>query len=38
MPRVIKNLNLQEVYIIKCIDMNIIDAMQSLPTEKENLV
>jgi hypothetical protein len=28
MPRVIKNLNLPEVYIINYIDINIIDAMQ----------
>src|ERR1700736_690574 len=38
MPRFIKNLNLQEVYIINFIDINMIDAMEWLPTEKENPV
>src|SRR5229473_7274196 len=38
MPRFIKNLNLQEVYIIKCIEINMIDAMEWLPNEKENPV
>ncbi len=38
MPRVIRNLNLQEVYIINSIDINILDAMQWLPIEKENPV
>src|SRR5580704_10127029 len=36
MPRFTKNLNLQEVYIINCIDINMIDAMEWLPIEKEN--
>ena len=38
MPRVIKNLNLQEVYIINSIEIKILDAMQWLPIEKENPV
>src|SRR5579864_1992661 len=37
MPRFIKNLNLQEVYIINCIEINMIDAMEWLPIQKENL-
>src|SRR5437667_7984074 len=35
-PRLIKNLNLQEVYIIHYIDINMVDAMKWLPIEKEN--
>src|SRR5258708_26886541 len=38
MPRFIKNLNLQEVYIIHFIDINMIDAMEWLPIQKENPV
>src|SRR6266513_3528620 len=38
MPRFIKNLNLQEVYIINFIDINMIDAMEWLPIQKENPV
>src|SRR3979411_701162 len=38
MPRFIKNLNLQEVYIINFIDINMIDAMEWLPIPKENPV
>src|ERR1700681_4621375 len=38
MPRVIKNLNLPEVYVINCIEINMIDAMEWLPIQKENLV
>src|SRR6266576_3043542 len=38
MPRFIKNLNLQEVYIINWIDINMIDAMEWLPIQKENPV
>src|SRR5580704_11172120 len=38
MPRFTKNLNLQEVYIINCIDINMIDAMEWLPIQKENPV
>src|ERR1700730_14380980 len=38
MPRFMKNLNLQEVYIINFIDTNMIDAMEWLPIQKENLV
>src|ERR1700722_1912287 len=38
MPRVIKNLNIPEVYTINDIDINMIDAMEWLPIEKENLV
>ena len=38
MPRVTKNLNLQEVYIINCIDINMIDAMYWQSIEKENPV
>src|SRR6058998_3727491 len=38
MPRLIKNLNLQEVYSINYIDINMIDAMEWLPIEKENQV
>src|SRR5260221_11845030 len=38
MPRFIKNLNLQEVYIINCIEINMIDAMEGLPIQKENPV
>src|SRR5271170_5736733 len=39
MPRVIKNLNLLEVYIINYIDINMIDAMEWLPIErKENVM
>jgi putative oxidoreductase len=38
MPRFIKNLNLQEVYIINCIDINMIDAMEGLPIQKEKSV
>src|SRR6202142_626434 len=38
MPRAIKNLNLQEVYIINCIDINMIDAMEWLAIQKENPV
>ena len=38
MPRVIKNLNLQEVYIINYIDINMMDTMEWLPIQKENPV
>jgi putative oxidoreductase len=38
MPRLIKNLNLPEVYIINCIDINMIDAIEWLPIQKENPV
>src|ERR1700739_4117901 len=38
MPRFIKNLNLQEVYIIHHIDINMIGAMEWLPIQKENPV
>src|SRR5260370_36059021 len=38
MPRFIKNLSLQEVYIINYIDINIIGAMEWLPIQKENPV
>src|ERR1700724_1346602 len=38
MPRFIKNLNPQEVYIIHYIDINRIDAMEWLPIQKENPV
>jgi putative oxidoreductase len=38
MPRVIKNLNLPEEYIINYIDINIIDAMQWRRSKKENPV
>jgi putative oxidoreductase len=38
MPRVIKNLNLPEVYLIESIDINIRDANAMAPIEKENLV
>src|SRR3989449_7646378 len=38
MPRFIKNLNLQEVYIINSIDINMIDALEWLPIQKENQV
>jgi putative oxidoreductase len=38
MARFTKNLNLQEVYIINCIDINLIDAIEWLPIEKENPV
>src|SRR5580658_2653302 len=38
MPRCIKNLNLQEVYIINYIDINMIGAMRWLPIPKENPV
>src|SRR6266576_1578661 len=38
MPRFIKNLNLQEVYIINWIDINMIDAMERWPIQKENPV
>src|SRR5260370_24164855 len=38
MPRFIKNLSLQEVYIINCIEINMIDAMEWLPIQKENPV
>jgi putative oxidoreductase len=31
-----KNLNLLQVYIINCIDINMIDAMEWLPIQKEN--
>jgi putative oxidoreductase len=34
MPRVIKSLNLFEVYIINCIDIKRIDAMQWLPIQR----
>src|SRR5438445_3914522 len=37
MPRFIKNLNLPEVYIINCIDFNMIDTMQWLPIERGEL-
>src|ERR1700730_84760 len=36
MPRFMKNLNLQEVYLINCIEINTIDAMEWLPIQKEN--
>jgi hypothetical protein len=39
MPRVIKNLNLPEVYTINCIDINMIDAMHGMGCQsKENPV
>src|ERR1700739_4107178 len=38
MPRFIKNLNLQEVYIIHHIDINMIGAMEWPPIQKENPV
>src|SRR5450755_3479625 len=38
MPRVMKNLNLPEVYTINYIDIKMIDAMEWLPIEKENPV
>src|SRR5467141_5012014 len=38
MPRFIKNLNLQEAYIINCIEINMIDAIEWLPIQKENPV
>src|SRR2546426_10440900 len=37
-PRLIKNLNRQEVYIINYIDINMVDAMKWLPIQKENPV
>src|SRR5882724_4330154 len=36
MPRVIKNLNLPEVYSINAIDINILDAKSMAPIQKEN--
>src|SRR5882724_9742424 len=36
MPRVIKNLNLPEVYSINSIDINILDAKSMAPIQKEN--
>src|SRR3984893_5259776 len=38
MPRFMKNLNLQEVYLINCIEINTIDAMEWLPIQEENPV
>jgi len=38
MSRLIKNLNLPEGYIINCIDINIIDAIEWRLIDKENLV
>jgi hypothetical protein len=39
MPWAIKNLNLQEVYVINCIDINIIDAnFNGRQIQKENLL
>jgi len=38
MPRVIKKLNLPEVYIIECVGINIRDANVMAPIEKENPV
>src|SRR5467141_3963974 len=38
MPRVIKNLNPSEVYIINYIEFNMLDAMEWLPIQKENPV
>src|ERR1700686_1171807 len=37
-PRLIKNLNLQEVYIINGIEINMIDAIEWRPIQKENPV
>src|SRR5258707_13380361 len=38
MPRVIKNLNPSEVYIINYIDFNMLDTMEWLQIQKENSV
>jgi hypothetical protein len=38
MPRFIRNLNLPEVYIINYIEINMIDAMEWPPIQKENPV